>query len=99
MCYAGLPRYWVHLTGAEQCLGAANPQQGDPGACSLIPTHNPQKAGLYGLSGVSALRMEPRAEAVAVRSLSQGQVPVLATAARAGPVLTVRFLVGPFAST
>lgn len=96
MCYAGLPRYWVHLTGVGECLGAVKPQQVDLDTFNLILTHNPQKAGHCGQSGVSVLRMGPRAGAGAVRSLSQGQVPVMATAARAGPVPTVRFLVGPF---
>lgn len=98
MCYAGLPRYWVHLTEVGEGLGAGKPQQVDLDTFNLILTHNPQKAGHCGLNGVSVLRMGPRAGAGAVRSLSQGQVPVTATAARAGLVPTVRFLVGPSAS-
>lgn len=99
MCYTGLPRYWVHLTGVGESYCPAKPQQEAPETFNLISTCNPQKAGRCGLSGVSALRMGLRAGAGVVRSLSQGQVPVLATAARAGPVPTVRFLVGPFART
>lgn len=99
MCYTGLPRYCVYLTGVGDSYQPAKPQQEDSETLNLLSTYHPQKAGHCGLSGVSARRMGPRAGAGAVRSLSQGQVPVLATAARAGPAPTVRFLVGPFART
>jgi hypothetical protein len=98
MCHTGLPRYWVHLAGLGSIMEPLIPRRG-PKALNPIPTHNPQKVGHHGLSGVSALRMEPRAGAGAVRSLFQGRVPVLATVARAGPAPTARFLVGPSATT
>lgn len=70
-----------------------------PGVVNLVPTHNPQKAGHCGLSGVHAPKMESKPAAGAVRSWPQSPVPVLETAARAAPAPTARFRVGPQAST
>lgn len=66
---------------------------------NLIPTHNTQKAGRHGLSGVHARRMESKAVAGTARSWSPGPALVLETAARAAPAPTGRCPVGLRAST